>query len=346
MTQRISSACLTWAALLLTGCNVPQSTLDGHGAAAERIARLSWLMTILFLAVTLIMWSLLAWGFVKRRGTLEEHAPIDSEGGEIWIAIGGLAVPIMILTVLFVLGLSLLDDFPIHGIHGAMSGAMHERMKPEIRITGHQWWWQIDYLNDDLSQQFTTANELHLPAGRPVDIEVVAQDVMHSLWIPALHGKVDLVPGVTNYIRLESDQPGSYDGQCAEFCGGQHAHMRLLAVVEDPETYAAWVQAQLKPGAEPATPEAVAGQKVFLGGPCAMCHQVRGTLAGGSVAPDLTHIGSRKFIAANSFPNNNAYLEAWITHAQSLKPEALMPDLTQFSGTQLQELVAYLRQLQ
>jgi len=239
-----------------------------------------------------------------------------------------------------------LNDFPIHGMHGGISAAMQERMKPEIRITGSQWWWQIDYLNDDLTQQFTTANELHLPAGRPVDIEVVARDVMHSLWIPALHGKVDLVPGVTNYIRLESGQPGTYEGQCAEFCGRQHAHMRLLAVVEDPETYAAWVQAQRKPGTEPTTPEAIAGQQVFLAGPCAMCHQVRGTIAGGRVAPDLTHIGSRKFIAANSFPNNNVYLEAWITHAQSLKPEALMPDLTQFTGTQLQDLVAYLRQLQ
>jgi len=346
MIQRISFACITWSALLLMGCNVPQSTLEGHGAAADRIARLSWLMTILFLAVTLIMWLLLAWGFARRRGTLQEHAPIDTDGGETWIAIGGLAVPIMILTVLFVLGLNLLNDFPIHGMHGAMAGAMHSRMKPEIRISGNQWWWRIDYLNDDLTQQFTTANELHLPAGRPVDIEVVATDVMHSLWIPALHGKVDLVPGVTNYIRIESDQPGSYEGQCAEFCGGQHAHMRLLAVVDDPETYAAWVQNQLKPAADPTTPEAIAGQQVFLAGPCAMCHQVRGTLAGGTVAPDLTHIGSRQFIAANSFPNNNAYLEAWITHAQSLKPEALMPDLTQFSGTQLQDLVAYLRQLQ
>jgi cytochrome c oxidase subunit 2 len=338
--------CFFSIALFLIGCNFPQSTLEGHGPAASQIAGLSWLMTILFLVVSLIMWVLLGWGFAKRRGTLEEHAPIAADGGEIWIAIGGLAIPILILTVLFVVGLNLLNDFPIHGMHGAMAGMRHAKIKPEIRITGSQWWWKIEYLNDDLTQQFTTADELHIPSGRPVDIEVTTNDVMHSLWIPALHGKVDLVPGISNYIRLEASEPGTFEGQCAEFCGGQHAHMRLLTIVDDPETYAAWVQEQLKPGAEPKTPEAVAGQQVFLAGPCAMCHEVRGTIAGGRVAPDLTHIGSRKFIASNSFPNNNAYLEAWITHAQSLKPETLMPNLTQFNGTQLQDLVAYLRQLQ
>jgi cytochrome c oxidase subunit 2 len=169
---------------------------------------------------------------------------------------------------------------------------------------------------------------------------------MHSFWIPALHGKVDLIPGMPNYIRLQASQPGSYTGQCAEYCGAEHARMRLLAVAEAPDEYAAWLQGQAKPGAEPKTPESIAGEKTFLAGPCSMCHEVRGTIAGGRVAPDLTHIGSRKMIAANVYQNNDAYLEAWITHAQSLKPECQMPNLTQFSGEQLQDLVAYLRQLQ
>ena len=351
MKRRVLLACVFNAcAFAVAGCSTPQSTLEGRGPAANSIAGLSWFMTILFLAVTVVMWGLIAWGFAKRRGTLEEHAPIDSKGGEIWIAIGGMVVPFIILSVLFVLGLNLLTDFPIHGMHGmaamgATTTAMQESMKPEIRITGHQWWWQIDYLDEDPAKQFTTANELHLPAGKAVDIEVVTRDVMHSLWLPALHGKVDLIPGMTNYIRLEASQPGTYEGQCAEFCGAQHAHMRLLAVVQDPGAYEAWLDAQRQPGAVPATAEAIAGEQVFLGGPCILCHQVRGTSAGGSVAPDLTHIGSRKYIAANSFPNNDAYLEAWVTNAQSLKPDAEMPDLTQFSGTQLRDLVAYLRQL-
>ena len=303
-------------------------------------------MTILFVVITVTMWSLIAWAFYRRRGSLAEHEPINAAGGQMWIAVGGLIIPLIVLTVLFVLGLNLLADFPIHGMHGAMAGDMHAMMKPEIRITGHQWWWEVEYLNDDPSKQFTTANEIHLPAHRPVNIEVVTKDVMHSFWIPALHGKVDLIPGHPNYIRIEASQAGSYSGQCAEFCGAQHSHMRLLAIAQEPEDYANWLDQQRAPGDEPTAARALAGEQVFQAGPCAMCHRVRGTIAGGRVAPDLTHIGSRRMLASNSFPNNNAYLEAWVTHAQSLKPEAQMPDLTQFSGEQLQDLVAYLRQLQ
>jgi cytochrome c oxidase subunit II len=345
MMRRVPILWLTSPALLLLGCDVAQSTLQGSGPASARISHLSWFMTILFLIITLIMWALIGWGFYRRRGTLAEHEPVTAGGGQMWIAIGGVAVPLLVLSVLFVLGLNLLTDFPIHGMHGGMGNAQMT-MKPEIRIIGHQWWWEVQYLNDDVSKEFTTANEIHLPAHRPVNIEVVTQDVMHSFWIPALHGKVDLIPGHPNYIRIEASQAGSYTGQCAEFCGAQHAHMRLLAIAQEPEEYQAWLAAQREPGAQPRTDEEVAGQRTFLNGPCSMCHTVRGTTAGGGVAPDLTHFGSRQSLAANSFPNSDAYLEAWITHAQSLKPGAQMPDLTQFTGEQLQGLIAYLRQLQ
>lgn len=345
MKRCLSILCLIFAALSLEGCEMAQSTLQGSGPASARISHLSWFMTILFLVITAIMWVLIAWAFTRRRGTLAEHAPVDAGGGHLWIAIGGLAVPLLVLSVLFVLGLNLLTDFPIHGMHG---GRVHAQtmMKPDIRIIGHQWWWEIQYLNDDVSKEFTTANELHLPVHRPVNIEVVTRDVMHSFWIPALHGKVDLIPGHTNYIRLEASQAGSYSGQCAEFCGAQHAHMRMLAIVQEPEDYEAWLQAQRQPASEPQTQDAIAGRETFIAGPCSMCHTVRGTIAGGRVAPDLTHFGSRRMLASDSFPNNDAWLEAWITHAQSLKPGAQMPDLTQFNGEQLHDLVAYLRQLQ
>lgn len=345
MKRRLSLFSLSLSTLALFGCGVAQSTLQGSGPASARISHLSWFMTILFLIITMIMWALIGWGFYRRRGTLTEHEPVTAGGGQMWIAIGGVAVPLLVLSVLFVLGLNLLTDFPIHGMHGGMAGAQMT-MKPEIRIIGHQWWWEVQYLNDDVSKEFTTANEIHLPAHRPVNIEVVTRDVMHSFWIPALHGKVDLIPGHPNYIRIEASQAGSYSGQCAEFCGAQHAHMRLLAIAQEPEDYEAWLEAQREPGADPTTDEEIAGQQTFLNGPCSMCHTVRGTTAGGRVAPDLTHFGSRQMLAADSFPNNDAYLEAWITHAQSLKPGAQMPDLTQFSGEQLQGLVAYLRQLQ
>jgi cytochrome c oxidase subunit 2 len=333
--------------LLLSGCATVQSTFNTHGPAADRIAGLSWFMTILFVVVTLIMWALITWAFTKRRGTLAEHAPIDIGGGQAWIAIGGLAVPLFILTVIFILGLRLLAAFPIHGMHAGMQAKADEQiMKPDILIIGHQWWWEVDYLADSPDQQFTTANEIHLPAHQAVNIELESRDVMHSFWVPALHGKVDLIPGHPNFIRIEAGAPGNYQGQCAEYCGAEHARMRLLVVAQEPDEYQAWKQQQLKPAAEPDSAQAKAGEQVFLAGPCSMCHQVRGTIAGGRVAPDLTHIGSRQYIAANSFPNNDAYLEAWVTHAQSLKPEAQMPDLTQFNGEQLSDLVAYLRQLQ
>lgn len=345
MMRKLSApACFVF--MLLGGCGSVQSTFDAHGPAAHQIAGLSWFMTVLFLGITLIMWVLIGYAFYRRRGTLEEHAPIHESGGQMWIVVGGIAVPLIVLTVLFVLGLQLLRDFPIHGMHGANHAQMQRSMKPDIRIIGHQWWWEIEYLNDDPSLQFTTANELHIPAHRTVNIEVETRDVMHSFWIPALHGKVDLIPGQANYIRLEASAAGTFSGQCAEFCGAQHAHMRLLAIAQEPDEYEAWMAAQRKPGVEPTSADAVAGEQEFLSGPCALCHRVRGTVAGGTVAPDLTHIGSRQLIAANSYLNNDAYLEAWITHAQSLKPGALMPNLTQFSGEQLHDLVAYLRQLQ
>lgn len=286
-------------------------------------------------------------GFHETPGTLSEHEPIDSGGGQAWIAIGGLAVPLLILTIMFVLGLRLLVAFPIHGKDGEMA-AMHAAMpamKPDILIIGHQWWWEVHYLGGATNEQFTTANEIHIPAHRSVNIELESQDVIHSFWVPSLHGKVDLIPGLPNFIRIEASEPGNYQGQCAEYCGAQHAHMRLLVVAQEPEEYEAWQQQQRQPAPEPASQDAVAGEQLFLAGPCSSCHQIRGTIAGGRVAPDLTHIASRRYIAGNSFPNNDAYLEAWVTHAQSLKPEALMPDLTQFSGVQLRELVAYLRQL-
>ncbi len=315
-----------------------QSTYNAHGPAAQQLANLSWFMTILFLVVTVIMWVLIAWAFKRRRGTLAEHDPVDVGGGQEWIAIGGLAVPLIILSIIFVLGLKLLADFPIHGPH-------HHPMKPDILITGHQWWWEVQYLNDSPANVFTTANEIHIPVDRPMNIELASNDVMHSFWVPSLHGKVDLIPGHKNFLRVEASQPGNYPGQCAEYCGAQHAYMRLLVVAQQPDEYAAWLDQQRKPASEPQSADAIAGQQTFLSGPCSMCHQIRGTLAGGRVAPDLTHLASRQFIAANSFPNNDAYLEAWVTHAQSLKPESQMPDLTQFTGQQLRDLVAYLRQL-
>jgi cytochrome c oxidase subunit 2 len=327
--------------LLLAGCERSQSVLHPEGPAAAKLAHMSWLMIITFLVITAIMWVLIAIAATKRRGSLEFHEPIDAGGGQAWIAIGGLIIPGIILFVLFVLGLQLMASFPIDDPQKAS-------LAPQIRIIGHQWWWQVDYLIGGVDEHFTTANEIHIPAGKPVTIELRSADVIHSFWVPNLHGKVDLFPDRTNFIRIQANQPGEYYGTCAEYCGEQHAHMRLLVIAQPPDEFQAWYRAQLAEGAQPSSANADAreGEQVFLSGPCANCHQVRGTTAGGHVAPDLTHIGSRQYIGANYFRNNNANLEAWITNAQSLKPDCGMPNLTEFSGTELRQLIAYLRQLQ
>lgn len=326
--------------LLMSGCEHAQSVLYSSGPAAHRIAGLAWGLIILFMVITLIMWALIAWAAITRHGTLAEHAPIDIGGGQGWITIGGMLIPFIILFLIFVFGLKLLASFPIHEASHQMN------LEPDILVVGHQWWWEVHYLNPNPSLDVTTANEIHIPANRTVTIELESRDVIHSFWVPALHGKVDLVPGHPNFVRIEASHAGSFEGQCAEYCGAQHAHMRLLVIAQAPDEYQLWLNAQREPGRTPTTPDAEKGEKIFLSGPCSMCHTVRGTIAGGRVAPDLTHIGSRRYIASNSFPNDNAYLEAWVTHAQSLKPEALMPDFTRFTGVQMRDLVAYLRQLQ
>lgn len=346
MVRWVRNSFLLSSLVALCGCRYAQSIFYTRGPAANSIGELSWAMTGLFILFTIVMGILLAIAFYKRRGTLAEHEPLDAEGGQIWIVIGGIAVPILVLTALFVVGLSLMSDFPIHGMPGMPSSAqMVRNMKPDIVIIGHQWWWEIHYLNDDPSKSFLTANELHLPVGRPVNIEVKTADVMHSFWIPALNGKVDMIPGQPNFIRILGSQPGIYTGQCAEYCGDQHANMRMLAFVQTPAAYAAWVADQQKPGATPTTPEAEAGEKVFVSSECAKCHTVRGTTANGKFAPDLTHIGSRTMIASEIYPNNDAYLEGWISNAQGLKRDCRMPSLPDYTGEQLADLVAYLRQL-
>lgn len=338
--RTISAFILAPLCSLLAGCEHAQTVLYSAGPAAHRIAVLSWGMIVLFSVVTIIMWVLIWWTAATRRGTLAEHEPVDAGGGQRWITIGGMLIPFIILFVLFVLGLRLLASFPV-------KQASHMPIKhPDILIVGHQWWWEVHYLGKTPDMNVTTANEIHIPVNQPVNIELESRDVIHSFWVPALHGKVDLIPGHPNYIRIEASRAGDYQGQCAEYCGAEHALMRLLVVAQPPDEYKAWLNAQRLPGKTPTQPEAVAGQQVFLSGPCTLCHTVRGTLAGGTVGPDLTHIGSRRYIAANVFPNNNAYLEAWVTHAQSFKPETQMPDLTSFTGQQLRDLVAYLRQLQ
>lgn len=321
----------------LAQATFPQSTLDPAGQATERLADLGWLVYTIFTVVTLLMWGLIVWVALRRRGSLDRHAPVDAGGGQGWILVGGLLVPAAILSFIFIAGLQGMSAFPMTD---------GEIPAPEIRVTGHQWWWDVRYVAGGPNLHFRTANEIHIPVGRLVDIELVSADVIHSFWVPRLHGKVDLVPGLTNRIRIRADAPGVYEGQCGEFCGAQHAKMRLLVVAEPVEEYEHWLASQRQPASSPTTEFETRGYDLFMTKPCALCHTVAGTPARGGVAPDLTHLASRRRLAANVLENNEANLMAWITHAQSLKPEALMPNVTQFTGEELQAITAYLRQLE
>ncbi len=322
---------------ILSGCGLPQSMLNPGGQAADYLSTLIWIEVILFCAITFAIWILLAWTATRRRGSLDQHEPWDSTGGQRWILIGGFAVPFLVLSTVFGLGIDWMSNFPVD--------AGKSPVGPDIQVIGHQWWWELHYVKGPVDQHFVTANEIHIPVGRPVNIELETRDVIHSFWVPTLHGKVDLIPGQPNFIRIEADHAGTFRGQCAEYCGEEHARMALLVVAQSEPDYEAWRAQQLNPAAEPTTQEALHGRDVFMGAACSLCHAIRGTQAQGHLAPDLTHIGGRQRIAGNYYTNNQANLEAWVTHAQSLKPGAEMPDLTVFNGTDLRALVAFLQQL-
>jgi cytochrome c oxidase subunit II len=213
-----------------------------------------------------------------------------------------------------------------------------------IEVTAHQWWWTVRYVNGPPSDTFTTANEIHVPVGRPVVVQLKADDVIHSLWIPNLAGKKDLIPGRSAVLQFRADQPGIYRGQCAEFCGYQHALMGLLVVAEAPAQYEAWVQSQRQPAAEPADAKAERGKALFQSVSCAMCHTIQGTMANAQRGPDLTHLASRQTLAAGTLANTREQLASWISDPQKHKPGTNMP-ATPLSRDDLDAIVAYLGSL-
>jgi cytochrome c oxidase subunit 2 len=213
-----------------------------------------------------------------------------------------------------------------------------------ISVIGHQWWWELRYDDPLPSQQLTTANELHIPVGRPVRLQLDSRDVIHSLWVPRLHGKRDLIPGRPSALVIQADEPGEYLGECAEFCGLGHARMQLRVVAQSEADYAAWKKASLTPAAAPSEPSALRGQELFVGTSCALCHTVSGTRASGSIGPDLSHLASRRSLAAGTLPNTRGHLAGWLLDPQRLKPGVRMPSNV-FAPDDLNALLAYLEGL-
>jgi cytochrome c oxidase subunit 2 len=213
-----------------------------------------------------------------------------------------------------------------------------------IALRGYQWWWQVSYLDKQPDRVFSTANEIHVPVGRAVRIQLAAEDVIHSFWVPSLGGKQDLIPGRTNEIAFTAVREGVYRGQCAEFCGLQHARMALIVVAQPPAEFEAWRRTQLASAATPTDPEQQAGHEVFMSKACSACHTVRGTPAAGALGPDLTHVGSRRYIAAGVFETSRGSLAAWIADPQTIKPGNNMP-MVSLSGDELNAVSAYVASL-
>lgn len=328
------SSILGAVAVLCPGCRSDMSVFEPAGPYAAKITHLTWFLVILSTVVFVGVMVVVAMAVSRNR--TRDPAEVDLAGRpHHFILIGGAIIPAIVLTAVFVAAMHVTGLFPPPAPQNALS----------VKVTGNQWWWEIQYNDPDLSREFVTANEMHIPVGRPVRVTLVSHDVIHSFWVPRLQGKLDVIPGDTNEIRLIADKPGDYRGQCAEYCGMQHANMAFHVVADDPSSYEAWAATQRADAAEPTDSVAARGKQVFLSGPCALCHSIRGTPAQAQIAPDLTHIGSRSTIAAGTLPNTLGNMEAWITNAQSLKPGTKMPSLTVFNGADLRALAVYLESL-
>jgi len=213
-----------------------------------------------------------------------------------------------------------------------------------LDVIGHQWWWEFRYRDVTPAEWVTSPNELHIPVGLPIGVTAESRDVIHSFWVPNLQGKRDLIPGQITRTWMQADEPGVYRGQCAEFCGHQHAHMAFVVVAEPMPQFLQWLQRQRQSAPEPVTTEERRGRDVFLTSSCALCHTIRGTVAGSRVGPDLTHVASRMSLAAGTVPNTRGHLAGWVVNAQAIKPGVRMPPQT-LRPDDLQDLLAYLRSL-
>lgn len=335
--MRRNSAAAAAFLLLLTACDGVQSVLAPRGYAAEQIAELWWIMFVLGVTVWLVVVGLAVYiFFFRRREASERPIAQRTEGDDRsvrWV-IGGVVVSLLILVTVFISSL----------LTGRSIQAMATREPLTVEIIGHQWWWEVRYQDPVPARRFETANELHLPVGRPVRLQLRSNDVIHSFWIPNLAGKTDLLPGRTNTLWVRADEPGVYRGQCAEFCGLQHAKMAFTVVVHSPEEYERWAVGQLLPASTPTEPLALTGQQVFMSRGCVLCHSIRGTPAGADVGPDLTHLASRRTLAAGILPNTRGHLGGWIANPQAIKPGARMPRVP-LNSEELQALLAYLESL-
>jgi cytochrome c oxidase subunit II len=333
--RRLAPPFLVLIGIALSGCRGWQSALDPQGPQAHELAWLFWLFTWVLGAIWVAVMIALAVALAVRRRPRPDPLAVDTARERRYTAVVATLAVATGVTVLVLTGLSYRSQRNLFRV---------EEEAVTIRVTGHQWWWEITYEDPDPSRTVATANEIHIPVGKPVKIKLASADVIHSFWVPSLMGKQDLIKGQENDIRLVADRPGIYRGQCAEFCGLQHAHMSILVIAEPPEEFERWRDAQIKSADPPSDPERQKGEAAFLSKPCVMCHSVRGTPAGGKVAPDLTHVGSRRAIAAGTLAMSRGNLAAWIVDPHGIKPGVNMPTI-KLEPDELNAVAAYLEGL-
>jgi cytochrome c oxidase subunit 2 len=355
---RSAAAAAGVSGLAAVACSGAPSPFDPAGPRAARIAELGWVVIGIAAVIFVVVVSLLAVGLFHRRltavvvgnyaprgapeGAAERErrestpdvpdVPAGNGSGTRWVVAGGIIVPAIVLAV--TLGLT------VRALGAIAPGRTADL---EVEVVGYQFWWEVRYPGHG----FVTANEIHIPTGRSVALTLTSQDVIHSFWVPQLQGKLDLIPGKSNTLWLQADSPGVYRGQCAEFCGIQHAQMALLVVAEPPAAFEAWAAAHRAPARQPADSLVQRGAQVFAREGCITCHSVRHgeQRIGGQVGPDLTHLASRRTIAAGALPNTRGNLAGWILNPQAIKPGSKMPPVP-MDGESLQSLLAYLESLE
>jgi cytochrome c oxidase subunit II len=311
-------------AVLLTGCSGDQSTLKPESDAAHSVATMWWVLLTGSSVVVAVVTMLVVLAVLRRRCAAAGVERTESPAARTAVLVSGAVVPTVVLIALFVYVLSSLDATAQPRGGTAFT----------IDVVGKQWFWDVRYPR----QRIVTANEIHVPAGVPVKVVVSTADVIHSFWVPQLNRKIDTIPGRRNSLLIRADRPGVYRGQCAEYCGLQHANMAFFVIAQRPSEFRRWVAREQR-----SPPRDVAGARVFRDAGCGGCHTVAG-VSRGTIGPDLTHVASRRTLAAGTIPNTTGDLGAWIIDPQHIKPGNKMPGLP-LQGEQVQALIDYLQRL-
>jgi cytochrome c oxidase subunit II len=319
--------CLLGIAVSGSACSGPQSALITAGRDATHIAELFNVMTV----GAVIIWTAVVAIAVYTIRVDESHS---QRAASLLILGGGVVAPTVVLGALIAYGMPLVPTVLTTGADDGLS----------IQVTAKQWWWRVQYRTPD--RLIETANELRLPVGARVELELASPDVIHSFWVPALAGKMDMIPGRRTRLALEPTRTGTFRGACAEYCGASHAFMAFSVVVMEPQAFRAWLESQARPASVPTDPLTVRGQAGFMAHGCTACHTIRGTPAVGVIGPDLTHVGSRGRIAAETLPNTREALVRWLGQTDSVKPGVHMPAFRALETDDLSALAAYLGGLQ